>query len=122
MADRENLIIGVVGPCKAGKTVLKRNLEKHGLTVRHIAQEHSFVQDMWRKIAKPDILIYLAVSYQTTIARSSLSWNQAEYDEQIRRLTHARENADLVIDTDPLTPQQIVTQVIGFLENRKPEK
>jgi hypothetical protein len=102
--------------------VLKRSLEKHGLTVRHIAQEHSYVREMWKKVANPDILIYLAVSYPTTLARSSLGWNRAEYDEQIRRLAHAREHADLVIDTDPLSPEQVAAQVIEFLENRKIEQ
>jgi thymidylate kinase len=119
MADKDTLLLGLVGPCKSGKTTLKRLLEKHGLNVRHIAQEHSYVPDMWQKIAKPDLLVYLEVSYQTTLARSSLGWNTAAFQEQIRRLTHARQHADLVIDTDPLTPEQVAAKVIDFLEQRK---
>ena len=117
MAERKEIIVGLVGPCKSGKTTLKRQLIKHGITVRHIAQEHSFVPEMWKKIANPDVLIYLDVSYPTTLARSSLSWSKLEYEEQIRRLRHARENAHLFIETDELTPEQIAGQVFDFLEN-----
>ena len=118
MVNQNKLLIGLVGPCKAGKTVLKRRLEAHGLNVRHIAQEHSYVIEMWQKISNPDVLIYLEVSYETTLLRSSLVWNQSEYQEQLRRLSHAREHADLIIDTDHLTPDQISQQVLDFLEER----
>lgn len=115
--DKQRPIVGLVGPCKSGKTVLKRGLTPHGYQVRHIAQEHSFVKDMWLKIAKPDILIYLDVSYPVTLARSSLSWGEKEYEEQLRRLSHARQHADLVIGTDNKTPQEILAIVLSFLEN-----
>ena len=118
MVDQNKLLIGLVGPCKAGKTVLKRRLEAHGLNVRHIAQEHSYVIEMWQKISNPDVLIYLEVSYETTLLRSSLVWNRSEYQEQLRRLSHAREHADLIIDTNHLTPNQISQQVLDFLEKR----
>ena len=115
MADPKELIIGIVGPCKSGKTVLKRNLQPLGFTIRHIAQEHSYVPDMWQKIANPDILVYLDVSFETTLRRSSLSWNQSEYDEQLRRLHHAKQNADLIIQTDGLTPTEIKDLVVKFI-------
>ena len=116
MVNQEELLIGIVGPCKSGKTVLKRNLQPLGYTVRHIAQEHSYVPDMWKKIANPDILVYLDVSFETTLKRSSLAWNRSEYQEQLRRLNHAKENADLIIQTDPLSPEQISEIVIKFIE------
>jgi adenylate kinase family enzyme len=118
MVDKKGLTIGIVGPCKSGKTTLKRKLAAHGLNVRHIAQEHSFVQDMWKQLVNPDVLIYLAVSYEATLNRSSLGWNQADYQEQLRRLSHAREHADLIIETDEFTPEQISQQVLDFLEER----
>ena len=118
MDENNQQLIGVVGPCKAGKTVLKRRLEAHGLNVRHIAQEHSYVKEMWHKISNPDVLIYLEVSFETTLLRSSLFWNQSEYQEQLRRLSHAREHADLIIDTNHLTPNQISQKVLDFLEKR----
>lgn len=90
-------------------------LRKHGYPVRHIAQEHSFVQDMWRKISRPDILIYLAVSYENTRVRRNLSWTESEYQEQLRRLEHARRNADLVIETDELTIAAVEAEALRFL-------
>lgn len=111
-------MIGLVGPCKSGKTVLKRGLVSHEYQVKHIAQEHSYVPDMWKKIAQPDILIYLDVSYQTTLDRSSLSWSLEEYEEQLRRLTHAQEHADLIIETDGKTPDEILRIVMDYLHSR----
>ncbi len=111
----KRLIIGLVGPCKSGKTVLKRGLTARGYAVKHIAQEHSFVPEMWQKIAKPDVLVFLDVSFPVTLQRSSLHWHQSEYEEQLRRLTHAREHAHIYIDTSPLTPQQVLEEVIRQL-------
>jgi len=118
MSNQEKPIVGLVGPCKSGKTVLKRGLVPLGYTVKHIAQEHSYVKDMWRKIADPEILIYLDVSFQTTLERSSLSWTVAEYEEQQRRLAHARAHADLIIETDNKTPEEILRKVINYLHSR----
>lgn len=115
MDEDRKAIVGLVGPCKSGKTLLKRGLSSLGYPIKHIAQEHSFVQDMWEKIAKPDILIYLDVSFPVTLMRSSLQWHEGEYQEQLRRLTHAREHAHLIIHTDNLTPEQVLAQAVDFL-------
>ena len=109
------MIIGVVGVCAAGKSTLTASLKQAGYEARHIAQEHSYVADMWQRLTNPDILIYLQVSYPVTIQRQQLDWTFDEYQEQLRRLQHAREHADLIIDTDPLSPQEICDQVIVFL-------
>lgn len=111
----ESLLIGVVGPCGSGKTTLVKGLKDCGIVVRHIAQEHSYVKDMWKRITNPDILIYLDVSYAEATRRRRLNWTQAEFDEQIRRLSHAREHADLMIFTDPLTPLTLVQKVLDYL-------
>ena len=117
MDEVDRPVVGLVGPCKSGKTLLKRGLTSVGFPVKHIAQEHSFAQEMWRKIAKPDILIYLDVSFPVTLQRSSLHWHEGEYQEQLRRLAHARDHADLVIHTDDLTPQQVLDTAVEFLES-----
>ena len=108
-------VIGVVGPCGSGKSTLIAGLEKHGFTCRHIAQEHSYAQAMWQIIAKPDILIYLHASFETSTARRKLDWLEKDHTEQLRRLTHAREHASLLIETDEMTPQEILYTVLYFL-------
>jgi deoxyadenosine/deoxycytidine kinase len=109
-------LIGVVGPCGSGKSTLIAALEEHGYACRHIAQEHSYVQAMWQVISKPDVLIYLGASFPTSTARRNLNWLESEYREQLRRLAHAREHAHLVVNTDELTPEQVLQKALDFLE------
>lgn len=110
-------LVGVVGPCGAGKSTLIAGLEQSGYTCRHIAQEHSYVQAMWQKIAKPDILIFLDASFPISTARRKLTWQKEDHDEQYRRLAHARQHANVVIDTDDLTPQQVLQKALEYLKN-----
>jgi ABC-type cobalamin/Fe3+-siderophores transport system ATPase subunit len=108
-------LIGVVGPCGSGKSTLIAGLEKHGYVCRHIAQEHSYVQAMWQIISKPNILIYLNASFAVSTARRKLNWREEDHGEQLRRLTHAREHAHLTVNTDDLTPEQVLQRVMDFL-------
>lgn len=110
------LLIGVVGACGSGKSTLITGLNQHGYICRHIAQEHSYVPAMWQIITKPSLLIYLNASFQTSTARRKLNWNKSDYAEQLRRLAHAREHANIRIDTDGLTPDQILQQALDFLK------
>ena len=114
--DQEGLnSIGVVGPCSAGKTTLIRGLAESGFQAMHIAQEHSYVPEMWRRIGKPKILIYLDVSYQVSMNRRPLDMGEKEFSEQVERLTHAREHADLYLNTDALSPANVLEMVMKFL-------
>ncbi|HLO31658.1 MAG TPA: hypothetical protein VK249_21070 [Anaerolineales bacterium] len=108
-------LIGVVGPCGSGKSTLIAGLEKHGYTCRHIAQEHSYVPAMWQRITNPDLLIYLAASFPVCTVRRKLNWQKADHDEQLRRLAHARQHANLLIDTDDLTPEQVLQKTLDYL-------
>jgi deoxyadenosine/deoxycytidine kinase len=110
------LLIGVVGVCASGKSTLVGKLREQGFQARHIAQEHSYVRDMWKRITNPDVLIYLDASYGVTVARRALDWREADWAEQQRRLAHAREHADLYIQTDLLAPAHVLGQVLAFLE------
>ena len=110
-------LIGVVGPCGSGKSTLIAGLERYGYACRHIAQEHSYVQAMWQIISRPDILIFLHASFPITTARRKLDWREKDYEEQSRRLSHAREHAHIIIDTDDLTPEQILQIVLDFLQS-----
>ena len=113
----KKLLIGVVGTCGSGKSTLIAGLSQHGYTCRHIAQEHSYVQAMWQIITKPDVLIYLGASFQTSTDRRKLNWNESDYTEQLRRLSHAREHAHIIINTDDLTPDKVLKLALDFLKD-----
>ena len=98
-----------------GKPHLSLVCEKAGYEVRHIAQEHSYVADMWKRLTNPDILVYLHVSYPLTIIRRNIDWTEAEYQEQIYRLRHARQFADCYVDTDLFSSEQVLDQVLQFI-------
>ena len=104
-------LIGIVGVCASGKTTLLAQLQQLGYSCRHIAQEHSYVQNMWQRLTNPDILIYLDASYAITLVRRNLNWTLQEYAQQVERLAHARANADILVETDDLTPEQVCQEV-----------
>ena len=113
--NKTQLLVGLVGPSKSGKSTLKRGLEEHGYSVRHIAQEHSYVPDMWEKISNPEVLIFLDVSFPTSLERGHPDWKQADYEEEQKRLLHARKHANLEINTDNLPSEAVLEQVVNFL-------
>lgn len=110
-------LIGVVGVCASGKSTLIKALTEQGYRCRHIAQEHSYVPDMWRRLTNPDILIFLEVSYKKTLERKKLNWTLAEYETQLHRLRHAFENANIHIDTELLDPIQLLERVTAELSS-----
>lgn len=109
--------IAIVGPCGAGKSTLAAHLEAEGFRAHQIAQEHSFVPDMWKKLSAPDILIYLDATYEACQSRKHLNWNEADYAEQLRRLQHARTHCDIYLDTSTLTPEAIAKKALAALKN-----
>ena len=117
MIKRDGLIIGIVGPCAAGKTLLVEALTGEGYHARQISQEHSFVPDMWQRLTNPDILIYLDVSFTTVKKRRNNDYTPADHTEQINRLRHARQHANLYIPTDTYTPQEVSAEAITYLED-----
>lgn len=112
---RDKPLIGIVGVCASGKTTLCSKLNDLGYNCRHIAQEHSYVPTMWKRLTNPDLLIYLETSYASTIRRRKLNWTEDEYQEQIRRLENARNNADILIDTDQLSIDEVTSHVVNLI-------
>ena len=110
------ITVAVVGPCASGKSTLVAALRDRGYDARHVAQEHSYVPDMWLQVTRPRTLIYLEASFETINSRRQLNWTLSDYQEQLRRLTHAREHADLHLSTDSLTPGQLISQALAFLQ------
>lgn len=116
--DSKRFLIGVVGPCGSGKSTLISGLEREGFRCRHIAQEHSYVPYMWKRITNPDLLIYLNSSFEVSTQRRKLNWNEADYKEQLHRLDHAHQHADLIIETDPLSPAEILERALAFIKSK----
>jgi cytidylate kinase len=114
--EPDSPLIGIVGPCGSGKSTLMSGLEHHGYRCRHIAQEHSYVKQMWQVITKPDILIYLHSSFENSTKRRKLNWTLADYREQLSRLSHAREHAQLIVDTDSLNIDEVLAQALEHLK------
>ena len=108
--------IVVVGVCSAGKSTLVRNLIEKGYTARAVAQEHSYVPHLWQR-SKPDVLIYLDASIHTIRQRRKIKWPQSRLDEERHRLSDAREQCDLYIFTDGLSPEDVASRAINFLRS-----
>jgi cytidylate kinase len=117
-----SLRIAIVGPCGAGKSTLARNLRLKGWQARAIAQEHSYVPSMWRRVTKPDLLIYLDASYDDCTRRRRLSWLPQEHAEELKRLAHARQHCDLYVATDGLTADGVMAHVLDQLGSLVPRR
>ena len=113
--DRRPLI-AVVGPCVSGKSLLVRALRERGYNAREVVQEHSYVPAMWQIITQPDTLIYLDVSWEAARLRRPTDAGPARWEEQAHRLRHARQHAHLYLDTDDLTPQEVLERALAFLD------
>ena len=110
--------MGIVGPCGAGKSTLAEGLRRNGWQARAIAQEHSYVKDMWQRLTQPAILIFLQASSSVGGERRQMQWTESEWQEQQRRLAHARVNADFFLDTDILGIGEVLDKVRQFLQDR----
>ena len=76
------------------------------------------MQYMWQRITNPDVLVFLNASFEVSTRRRKLNWTEADYDEQQRRLTHARQHADIIIETDTLTPEKVLANALEFINRR----
>ncbi len=106
------LSIAIVGPCAAGKSTLAHALQSRGLGARQIAQEHSYAPSMWQHLSRPDLLIFLDASYEVCTQRKNLNWLPRDYTKQVHRLEHARKHCHIYVNTDGLTPEEVLEQVL----------
>lgn len=113
--DQRQANIAIVGPCAAGKTTLVDGLRAAGLNARQISQEHSYVPQMWQRISPPDLLIFLDASYAVCQSRRMQNWIPADHAEQQHRLRHARQHCDHYVDSDDLSPDQVLEHVLQLL-------
>lgn len=75
---------------------------------------------MWRRLANPDVLIYLDVTMTCAADREGLDAPSSWWaDEREVRLAHARAHCDLYIDTTSLTPDEVYAEAAQFLRARR---
>jgi deoxyadenosine/deoxycytidine kinase len=117
--DNSLPLIGIVGPCGAGKTTLAGALARKGWNARAIGQEHSYVKDMWQRLTRPDVLIFLQVSWKVGGERRSMNWSMDEWKEQQSRLSHALNNANFSLDTTNLNKDEVLLKCLKYLRNWK---
>lgn len=115
-AEKKGPLIAVVGPCASGKSTLVNNLKQRGYNARSVAQDHSYVPDMWQRITQPDLLIFLDAELETIARRRRIGWGKRYLADERHRLRHARQHCDLYLATDPLTQEQVLERVLAFLE------
>lgn len=104
-------VIGITGVCCSGKTVLAEELRKLGYEAKEIAQEHSSVPGLWEQV-QVDFLVVLDCSYETIKKRRDVAWPQERLDHQREALAGAITGCDLYLNTDGLSPDQVLNQVV----------
>lgn len=109
------LRIAIVGICGAGKSTLAAGLRARGFAARQISQEHSGVSRLWRRFWDPDVLVYLDASDRVVEARLGRHDHGEIAARQRERLALARQECDIYVDTDPLTPAQVLDYVLAYL-------
>lgn len=115
----QSIRVALVGPCASGKSTLAKSLKAAGLEVRQPAQEHSFVPDMWQRLSKPDVLIFLDVDYTHFQKRRPINDGGPNYlNEQYRRLAHAQKHCDFYLNTSGLDVEEVKTAVFQFLKSQ----
>lgn len=103
-----------------GKSTLVRNLRAQGYNARAVSQEHANVPDLWRQFDRTHRLIYLGITLEGQRARrTDVTWSEEAYLAEHERLAHARDHADLRIDTTGLSPNDILTLARQYLQAQK---
>ena len=107
--------IAVVGPCASGKSALVDNLRACGYDARQCAQEHSHVAEMWQRLTRPEVLVYLDVSLAVAARRHRADYGADYFRKQRQRLLHARRHADIYLHTDALSEDKVFARVVTAL-------
>ena len=104
----------VAGVCVSGKTTLVKSLRDLGIDAHNVAQEHSTIKKLWNH-KQPDILVVLDVKLKTIRQRRMVPWGEDRLAVQRKRLCDAYEHADLYIQTDELSKNEIVQKVLEHI-------
>lgn len=113
-------LIKVVGVSASGKSTLVQGLRRAGYHAHPISQEHSSVPTLWQQFEPAVLLIYLNVSLEGQRSRRpDVTWSQTARQDEVRRLMHAWEHADLRIDTTHLSSASVLEVALTFLANQR---
>lgn len=114
--------ISVVGPCASGKSTVVRALRMHGYDAHVTSQEHSAIPKLWSR-QEPRLLIALQADLETVrLRRRNPRWSRDVWQAQQSRLEDAFAHADFVADTSDKNANEVVRDVLEFLESRGERK
>ncbi|MCL5014019.1 MAG: hypothetical protein M1493_08545 [Firmicutes bacterium] len=105
----------LVGVCAAGKSTIARLLQPFGMVGRSVAQEHSQCSTLFLRQG-PAIIVVLTASLPTIRKRRRRQWTAQQYERQWRRLRVARNQAHLIVRTDPLDPGEVTRQIVLWFD------
>jgi len=118
--EAELPLLKVVGVSGSGKSTLIKSLRRAGYNARPVSQEHSNVPDLWQQFDQPTLLIYLDATLEAQRQRRpDVSWDARYLQTERERLSHARDHADLKIDTSALTPETVWRIVEVFVKQQR---
>ncbi|MEZ4733340.1 MAG: hypothetical protein R3E79_40105 [Caldilineaceae bacterium] len=113
-------LIKVVGVSGSGKSTLVQRLRHAGYNARPVSQEHSSIPDLWRQFDQPILLIYLEASLEAQRQRRpDVTWDARYLQTEWERLSHARDHANLKIDTSALPPETVWRIVEVFVKQQR---
>lgn len=108
------MLIAIVGVCASGKSTLVKELNEVGFNAYNVAQEHSCIKKFWNRRG-PDFLVMIDASLDAIKNRREIVWGETRLALQYERLRDAKENADLYIQTDLLSKEEVLQKVIDFI-------
>ena len=107
--------IAVVGVCASGKSTLVEALCALGYDARQCGQEHSHVPDMWQRLSRPQVLVYLCASDGVVLSRRPMTTGVDLLSGQRHRLRHARAHSHIRFNTDTMSRGEVRDRVLGAL-------
>jgi len=107
----------VAGVCASGKTTLVKSLRELGIDAYNVAQEHSMIKNLWNH-REPDILVVLNAELPIIRKRRAVSWGEERLVVQRARLDDACQHADVYIQTDDLSRDEIVQNVLEHIRRQ----
>lgn len=94
---------------------MAEGLKAFGYDAVSVPQEHSSIRRLYRR-AEPDFLVALDARLDTVRRRRPVPWGQERLDEQLKRLTFARQECHLFLPTDDLTIEEVRRKVAAAVE------